>query len=51
MKKTLPSRSTSDPKFKPVHSSKYTVQHLRRTWRKARLLMRIQAAQTKEQTA
>ena len=44
MKITYPSRSVADPKFKAVHSTKYTAQHLRRTWRKARLLIRIQEA-------
>lgn len=37
----LPSRSLSDPKFKPVHSTQYTAAALRRTWRKARLINRM----------
>jgi hypothetical protein len=36
-----PSRSTKDPKFRTVHSSKYTVADLKRTWRKARLIQRM----------
>ena len=37
----LPSRSLADPKFKPVHSSQYTTEALRRTWRRARLINRM----------
>lgn len=37
----LPSRSLADPKFKPVPAAAYTAKHLRRTWRKARLINRM----------
>jgi hypothetical protein len=37
----IPSRSLADPKCKPVPAAQYTTAHLRRTWRKARLMQRM----------
>jgi hypothetical protein len=37
----LPSRESSDPKFRVVRSENYTVADLRRTWRRARLINRM----------
>lgn len=41
MKITYPSRSLSDPKFKPVPAAEYTSAHIRRAWRKGRLMIRM----------
>ena len=48
MKSTKPSRSLDNPKFKYVPAVKTD---LSKTFAKARRLIRLQAAQTKEQTA
>jgi len=36
-----PSRGIDDPKRKNITAAQYTTKHLRRTWRKARLMQKM----------